>query len=446
MNRENFNWNPVFNWVMKVKDEFMALPTVIEGEEHINFNTFMRHNHETGGKKEISCLEFWIECLNNNTYNDIITPLQINQKGNLILLRYGNYLSVKDGETENQTMWDEGFWDLYDGLYRECRSIVIDVKNEIIVNCPFRKFFNLNEKPETELEEIKNRITKAKSVEISEKIDGSMQCATYYNDEIILTGAQSVDENNSWRLQDGYKMLYNNENYIKMIKENPNWTFIFEYVSLLDAHVVKYTKEQEGLYLIGIRDKFTGEQYSYNFVLDIVKEYKIDKYMNIYNQTLDEVLQELDIYKSDEREGVVLFIDGFQVKIKYNDYVQIHRVLSAISSVNLVIEAVTDGWYDDLKSKVPSVYCDRIDKIYKIMMNYYQEMDKNVKYYYQLTMDNVNNNRKEFMIYVDENVPSKYRSYVRNMYLGQSFNYFKNKSGKYITAKELGLREEEKNL
>lgn len=435
LNRNIYKWNPVFNLVMEIKDKIIKLNKIK------NIYDPYTYLNDIGEAKTITCLEYWLYLLNDDKYKNIFAPLQINQDETLILLRYGNYLSVKDGEDENKNVWDKDFWSLFNGLYCECRSIVIDLKEEVIVNCPFKKFFNLNEQPETMLDRVKEKIKEAKEVEISEKIDGSMQTATYYNEEIILTGAQALNQDKSWRLRDGYDMLFANENYIKMIVENPNWSFIFEYISLKDAHVVKYTKEQEGLYLIGIRDKITGEQYSYHFVLNIAMIYHIEKHTVLLNQTLDEVLNNLDKYKSNEHEGVVLFIDGFQVKIKYNDYVQIHRVLSKIASVNLIIESIVDGWYDDLKSKVPLVYRERLNEIYNKMSLYYKIMDDNVNKYYKEVITNVQdrNNIKEIMLYIDNNVPQKYRSYIRNKYLNIPYNYFKNKNGKYITAKELDI-------
>jgi hypothetical protein len=77
------------------------------------------------------------------------------------------------------------FWDLYDGFYKECRSIVIDVKNEDIALSPFRKFRNINECEENSLENITRLMQSAKCIEFTNKLDGSMQSARYYNNQII---------------------------------------------------------------------------------------------------------------------------------------------------------------------------------------------------------------------------------------------------------------------
>ena len=121
----------------------------------------------------------------------------------------------------------EELWNKYDGFYRECRSIVIDIVNDKIVLCPFAKFFNINELEETSLENIQSRIDNAKTVEFSNKLDGSMQSATWYNGQIVMAGSQSIDPNMSWRLQDGCKMIYQLPGYERMLREYPQYHFLF---------------------------------------------------------------------------------------------------------------------------------------------------------------------------------------------------------------------------
>lgn len=443
--RENYNWNVVFNFVMQIKDEY------IKKFHNIDYETKKITNKETGGIKQLTCVEKWAMKLNNQYYIDRLTPLEINQYGSFILFRYGNYSCNNTGEVEVIDVFNKEFFEVWDGFYKECRSLVIDVENENIVICPFKKFRNLNECDETSLESVQKKIAKAKCVEISEKIDGSMQTANFYNNEIIMAGAQAINPENSWRLQDGIKRISSDLNYCKMIKDNPNWTFIFEYISLKDAHVVKYTKEQEGMYLIGIRDNLTGEQFSYKFLLEIARIYNIEKIPQIYQQTLEDVLNEIDKYTSDQREGVVLFIDGFQVKIKYDDYVKIHRILSLVSSVNLIIQHYADGTFDDLIAKIPEAYRAKTLAIKQLIHNYVVSMEEQVTYYLREANKN-STDKKEFMIWTEKNVPKKYKSYVRNYYLGKEVNYIKSQISSdtphYKNLAEMGLQKayEELNL
>ena len=80
-----------------------------------------------------------------------------------------------------------------------------------------------------------------------------------------------------------------------MMMDHQNQTFIFEYISQKDAHVVKY--EMEGLFLIGIRDVETGKEASYSEVIHYAAEYDIPA-TEVFDKTLDQVIGELDLKKS----------------------------------------------------------------------------------------------------------------------------------------------------
>jgi hypothetical protein len=380
-----------------------------------------------------TCLESWIILLNNPLYNDIFKYIQISQKDYFVLIKYRRYSDVYGGESE--VNYDK-FWNLHGGFYRECRSIVIDIFNEEIVILPFDKFFNINENNETSIENINKRIKNAKSIEFSNKIDGSMQCARYYKHQIIMSGSQAINPENSWRLADGMKML--NDDYIKVIKQYSDFTFIFEYISLADAHVVIYTKEQEGLYLIGLRNTITGEHLSYKDVINIANKYNI-KTTEVFNKTLDNIMSELDSKKSNEMEGFVMNCDGFFTKIKYNHYLTIHNVLSTISSINLIIKTIADDKFDDLLCEIPLAYKWRAIKISNFVLNYIKETEYKTIEYYNIIK---NMALKDAMIYINTNIPQKYKGFVIQMYKGNKINYIKNSSGRYTKLKEMGINEE----
>lgn len=425
-----YTWNPVYNFVIEVKQKY------IEKFNTISYDIY-QYIDENKNKQEMTCLEQWIIDLNLKEHKDIISSLQLNQSNNLLLIRYGRYSDVFGGENE---ITNDNFWDLYNGFYKECRSVVIDIKNNTIVLSPFRKFRNLDECEENSLENIAEKINNAKSIEITDKLDGSMQSARFYNNEIIMSGSQAVDKDNSWRLQDGYNMLISQTNYVTMIKDNPKYTFIFEYITLKDAHVVNYKKEDEGLYLLGMRNVYTGEQLSYNEVKKYADQYNI-KMTKIFDKTFDEVMEDTKKYKSHEKEGYVLNINGHFVKIKCDDYVQIHKILSNISSINLIIKHIADNTFDDLISKVPESYKWRVMKVAKVVLDYIKNTDNEVNNYFSQAPKNT---RKDFMIWVDQNVPKEINGYVKNKYLGKKYNYIKSgneNSPRYKMLKEMGVTE-----
>ena len=408
------SWNPVLNKVIEIKNEY---------KKRFGYISYYYKDGYTSESQ--TCVERWIEHLNGiepfnqyKEYEDIFSCLEMNQCDTFVLIRYARYSNVYDGETE---VSGEDFWDRYDGFYRECRSVVIDVKNDCLVLTPFKKFFNINELEETSYDNVKNRINKATYIEFTDKLDGSMQSARWYDNKIVMSGSQAINPSNSWRLEDGYRMINLLPGYKDMLKQFPTCTFIFEYISLKDAHVVKYKKEQEGLYLIGIRDVNTGVELPYRTVIYIANEHHIPT-TKLFDKNLDEIMSELDDKKSDEAEGFVVNIDGFKVKIKYNDYTYIHKALSKLSSINLVIRSIADDKYDDLLSKLPIAYHENVKKVSNIVFNYIKETRNKIREYYNAAPKN---SKKDFMLYVDRNVPKQYKGYCRDMYYGKDFNVIK---------------------
>jgi hypothetical protein len=416
--KEIKSWNPVLNKFIEIKNEYMK-----------QYET-MSYDMVNG----ITCFERWVIELNNKEYIDLVSPLQLTQFNDLLLIRYGRYSDVFGGEED---ITYEDFWDMYDGFYMECRSVVINVRTNELVLTPFRKFRNLNECEENSLENITKRIKNAKCVEFSNKLDGSMQSATYYNGEYTMAGSMALDVENSWRLADGYRML--DDRYKKLLYDCDWYTFIFEYISMKDAHVVNYTKEQEGLYLIGARDIRDGSELSYSDIVEIAKDYDIPT-TEVYNKTLDEVMKDLSVYKSSEKEGFVVNIDGYKVKIKCDDYVNIHRVLSAISSINLIIKNIAGDTFDDMLSKIPQSYRDRVLKVADVIFKYIRDTDNLVRNY---VADAPKTTVKDFMIYIAENVPKNLQSYCREIYLGHDVNYIKSHSNtrcpSYKKLKDMGV-------
>ncbi len=408
------SWNPVLNKFIEIKNEY---------KKRIGYITYYYKDGFTDESQ--TCVERWVEHLNGiepfnqyKEYEDLLDCLEMNQYGTMVLVRYGRYSNVYDGETEAS---GKDFWDRYDGFYRECRSVVIDIEKECIVLCPFSKFFNIDELEETSVENIKKRIKKANCVEFSDKLDGSMQSARWYENQIVMSGSQAINPEYSWRLEDGYRMIYELSGYRKMLQAFPNFTFVFEYISLRDAHVVKYTKDQEGLYLIGIRDVETGKEASYSVICHIANLYEIPT-TKIFDKTLEKAMDELNDKSSDEAEGFVINIDGYKVKLKYNDYVHIHKALSKLSSINLIIRSIADDKYDDLLSKLPIAYHENVKKVSNIVFNYIKKTRNKIREYYNAAPKN---SKKDFMLYVDRNVPKQYKGYCRDMYYGKDFNVIK---------------------
>lgn len=433
------SWNPVLNLVKDLKSKIIDL-TGKATYDCVN---------------GVSCVESWAQQYYDLTFDDSflqqLHPLEINQNKNLVLFRYASYSKIlskrtTESDVHDMEVTDEGFWDIYGGFYRECRSVVIDVVKEQLVITPFAKFMNLNQTPEYSLEQVQKRINEALSlcrdVEVSVKLDGSMQCARYYEGEIVFSGAQSLDPEKSWRLQLGKQFLEDNPNLQRMIKDFKSYTFIFELIHPLDAKVVKYSSEQQGLYLIGVRSAVDGTQWPYRRVLALAKAYGVQQTTTLRQESISEVLNSLDTYKANEAEGVVMFIDGFLVKIKYNDYVQLHNILEAVSSPNVIIKAIADNQYDDLIAKVPDSLRWRVQGLADIIYKYIATQELRCRSCFQ-RINKEHPTTREFMKAVQTQAPFELRPALICAYKGKPYSWLKtatsSRTPHYRNLSEMGL-------
>ena len=405
------SWNNVLNKFIALKREFVNK----FGEERL---------WDYNGSQ--NCIMYWANFFPE--YKNMFEPLYINEFEDFVLLKYV-LLDVTPG-----------FWDAYGGMYRECRSVVLDKKNDCLVLTPFRKFFNVNEIDETAEEEIRKRIAIAKKVEISDKMDGSMQSARFYNGKIVLAGSQALDASNSFRVQIGYELI-GDPNYQMMLMDNPNYTFIFELICKEDVHVVTYSDEQRGLYLIGMRDVYTGKEVPYDKVIETARSYGV-KHTRVFDKTFDEVFNSLDTKKSYEAEGFVINIDDYKVKLKYNDYVAIHKTLSKMISPNTVIKAVIDGIWDDFYSKIPMAYRKNVDEIAHNVFEYARLKREEILEDYHMCRENYQKfegnetiDKKSFAIYASEH-HKKNMHHLINLYHGKELDLLGN-NYKMIKYKEI---------
>lgn len=363
-------------------------------------------------------------------YNEIFDQVQINQCGSMVLIRYGLHEMGR------------GMWEDKNSPLREARSLVFDIMTEELVLTPFRKFFNLNEVEENSIENIEKEIIECERFEVSEKMDGSMQSYRYYNGRIIGSGSMALDPRNSFRLEEGYQLL--TENYKKMIQSMPTITFIFEYISEKDKHVVPYDYDtQKGLYLIGMRSVIDGEEYPYETIKEVSEVFNVPCCKIYQYDTLQEVLEHLNKMTVKDGEGFVLNIDGHKIKLKCEDYLQLHRLDDKLSSPNVLIQAYAEGTIDDLYANMTPLMKEKnkdvMDTIEKFMYKMRHKIDMN--------LDEINTmvrfdgtkeeNNKKLHKFINEFVDKDVREYVRMTYLGKEYNILKSRGGRYRKIEEI---------
>ena len=405
------SWNPMFDECIKLKKDYF---------------------HNFGELKDNIDFKYMIEITKKYKlpYNPIFDEVQINQYGDLVLIRYGLHEMGK------------GMWEDKNSPLREARSLVFDIMTEELVLTPFRKFFNLNEVEENSIENIEKEVIECERFEVSEKMDGSMQSYRYYNGRIIGSGSMALDPRNSFRLEEGYQLL--TDNYKKMIKSMPTVTFIFEYISEKDKHIVPYDyKKQKGLYLIGMRNVINGEEYPYETIKEVSEAFNVPCCKIYQYDTLQEVLEHLNKMTVKDGEGFVLNIDGHKIKFKCEDYLQLHRLDDKLSSPNVLIQAYAEGTIDDLYANMTPLMKEKnkdvMDTIEKFMYKMRHKIDMNLdEVNTMVRLDGTEEeNNKKLHKFINEFVDKDVREYVRMTYLGREYNILKSRGGRYIKIEEI---------
>jgi RNA ligase len=207
--------------------------------------------------------------------------------------------------TQYDSMWDD--------ITLNCRGLVLDNEGNVIAK-PFPKFFNYEEhKPE----DIPNE-----SFEVYEKMDGSLGIFFYYGGEWYMATRGSFTSEQAIK---GLEIA-NRYNYDKICVAG--YTYLFEIIYPENRIVVDYGKE-ERLVLLGVMDR-RGEEFPYEEMADagwdIVMKYK----------TWGEDWETLKKEISKDNEGYVIrFSGGMRMKIKGDEYVRLHRILTNFSNKDI---------------------------------------------------------------------------------------------------------------
>ncbi len=247
-------------------------------------------------------------------------------KGNLALF---NYLPT--------VVYDDSWND----FNLQCRGIIINLKEQKIVAHPYNKFFNLNERPETMIDNLPLDLP----LEISVKEDGSLTTAFHDEDGTIsfaTRGAFGSDQAKK-------AMEIAQKHYWDALKEIDlsRYTLIFEVIYPENRIVVNYG-DREDIILTGIRDLASNKTMSYRQTVEFAQEYGL-AHVQLNELTFEDLLEQASSGATPSRhcsggalshhvhEGwVVRFANGLYVKIKTDQYREIHKLVSGLTKKNIV--------------------------------------------------------------------------------------------------------------
>jgi RNA ligase len=241
-----------------------------------------------------------------------------------------------------------------DAIRRECRGMVFDHNGDLISR-RLHKFFNINERPETQA----NLIDLGQPHVIMDKMDGSMitpiplQKGMRFGTKMGITEVGMNAETFAF-MQEGYQNFANWCEYNRL-------TPIFEWTSRKNRIVIDYSVDN--LVLTAIRENYTGE-YIANFQ-EIGTSWNIPV-VQTYNQ-IEEITQFIETVRGMAGiEGYVLrFNNGHMLKFKTEEYCLLHNSREVAATEHQIIQAIVENRIDDLKSLLIKEDLDKVNELEK---------------------------------------------------------------------------------
>jgi len=258
-----------------------------------------------------------------------------------------------------------------DPVRRECRGLVFGAKDEIISR-PFHKFFNVNEKEETQEKQINLSLPHA----ITEKVDGSMIRPLIFNGGFRLATKMGVTDvaNNAERWLFSRPDVQRKQHYMIHLF-NKGLTPIFEWISPKNRIVVRH--KEENLILLAIRDNVSG------VYLPLDSDAPFDL-VPVYGDisSIDDYIAK--VRGQEEREGdVIHFSDGHKVKIKTDWYVRIHKILDKVKFERNIVDLILNDELDDAIAGLPESERERIKNYEKKFWQKFNQKIEDLKLIYE---------------------------------------------------------------
>lgn len=278
---------------------------------------------------------------------------------------------------------------LWNEITLNTRGLILDYEMNVIAK-PFGKFFNLEEHDVSELPSL--------PFDVFEKLDGSLGILYWVDDSPFIATRGSFESDQA---KHATRVLYSKYTHT-FDKIDRNKTYLFEIIYPENRIVIDYG-EMDDLILLTIIDNETGLETIQEIGFPVVK---------IFDGIND--LQVLKTLEEENKEGfVVRFKNGFRVKMKFAEYVRLHRIITGCSNVAIWEYLSEEKSFEELLEKVPDEFYSWVKNTAASLRNQFLEIEQTAKDWFDVFYSD-NMERKEFAINVMKKAPS-YSSIIFNI-------------------------------
>ncbi len=286
-------------------------------------------------------------------------------------------------KTQFERVWNE--------ITLACRGLILD-ENHNIVARPFAKFFNLGEFENQEIPNLK--------FDVFEKMDGSLGILYFNKNKAFIASRGSFNSNQSIKGNELLQTKYADS----ISKLDHKKTYLFEIIYPENRIVLDYGKE-ESLVLLAIVDTQTGTEFPLEDLgFPIVKKYN----------GIDDVRKLKDLELSDKEGFVIQYSNNYRLKIKFSEYLRLHRMITQVSTINIWEYLKTEQSLDEVLEKVPDEFFEWVKNTKNKLVSEFETIENQCKIDFKIL-----ETQKETAIYY---MTCKYPSILFSMMNNRNYN------------------------
>ena len=247
---------------------------------------------------------------------------------------------------------------LWDDLTSQCRGLVTDDKGNVVAR-PFKKFFNMEEGKHTPTSEF----------DVYEKMDGSLGILFYYGSEWMFASRGSFTSEQSLKFKKIFTEKYKTSHLYRTS------TYLFEIIYPENRIVVDYG-DTEDIVMLGEIDTESGKELDLNHytnsIFNVVKKYDG---IRDYSELKGKIEQNAEGF-------VVRFSNGERMKIKGDEYIRLHKIMTNLSTTAVWEVLSNGGSMDELLKDVPDEFYNKIKEYEEKLRFKFNGIDTDYKLFF----------------------------------------------------------------
>ncbi len=305
---------------------------------------------------------------------------------------------------------------LWDDITIQCRGLVTDNKGNIIAR-PFPKFFNYEEVVD------KGVIPwDSEYIHVQEKMDGSLGILFNYKGEWVLATRGSFTSDQAIKGLEILKSKYDLQRFVKEV------AYLCEIIYPENRIVVDYGEDKITFLGATVPDiEFSWAPAKAIFKVSGIKEE--DVVWSVMDKLEEGVFEKYKSLNETNKEGFVIrfYPSNYRVKIKFEDYIRLHKIMTNFSTRNVWEVLSNGGDITDMLVDVPDEFYQKIKDYSDELMNQFDTLEREYKWIYKILVRaidevyNVPQERRRF-VFADYAKNYKHPSLLFSMLDGKDYS------------------------